>query len=161
MNNMKINLGENIVVIKEILDGGGEFRIFPRGRSMRPLILEGRDSVVLAKREPSDIRRHDMLFYRRKNGQFVLHRLMRIEKDGTYTMCGDAQTDYEKGIHQEQIIGYVQRMYRKDRCLEMSAIRYRTYVCVWSCMPLRRLSIFCFRICRKLLRILRLKKEDA
>ena len=104
MNNIEVNLGETIEVIQEILDGGGEFRMLPRGKSMRPLIRETRDSVVLAKREMADIRRYDMLFYRRDNGQFVLHRLMRIEKDGTYIMCGDAQTVLEKGIRYEQII---------------------------------------------------------
>ena len=161
MNNIEVNLGETIEVIQEILDGGGEFRMYPRGKSMRPLIKEARDSVVLVKREKTDIRRYDMLFYRRENGQFVLHRLMRIEKDGTYTMCGDAQTVLEKGIRYEQIIGYVQRMYRKERCVAMDSFSYRFYVRIWSCMFLRRCAIFCARAIRKLARILHLKKGDS
>ena len=159
MNNVEVNLGETIEVICEILDGGGEFQMLPRGKSMRPLIVEMRDSVVLAKRKSSDIRRYDMLFYRRANGQFVLHRLMRIEKDGTYTMCGDAQTVMEKGIRDGQIIGYVQKMYRKGRCVAMNSFWYRAYVVLWACMPLRRVALFCAGVLTKLARMLHLKKE--
>ena len=159
MNNVEVNLGETIEVIREILDGGGEFQMLPRGKSMRPLVVEMRDSVVLTKREIADVRRYDMLFYRRDNGQFVLHRLMRIEKDGTYTMCGDAQTFLEKNVRYDQVIGYVQRMYRKGHCVSMDAFWYRLYVKIWSCMPLRRVAIFCARVLRKLARMLRPKKE--
>ena len=127
MNNVEIHLEDTIGVIEEILAGGGEFRMYPRGRSMRPLIIEERDSVVLIKKPLADIRKHDMVFYRRRNGQFVLHRLMRIEKDGTYTMCGDAQTALEKGICADQIIGCVDRLYRKERCVTARSFGYRVY----------------------------------
>lgn len=158
MNNVEIRLEETIGVIEEIIEGGGEFRLYPRGRSMRPMIVEGRDSVVLTKREKKDVRKHDMLFYRRTNGQFVLHRLMRIEKDGTYTMCGDAQVALEKGITYEQVIGYVERTYRKGKCVTADSLRYRCYVRIWSCRPLRYCLLFPSRVLRKCRRVFWLKK---
>ena len=160
MNNVDICLTETIEVIEEILASGGEFRMYPRGRSMRPCIVEGRDSVVLVKKAPQEIRRYDMLFYRRDNGQFVLHRLMKIEKDGTYTMCGDGQSFLEKGIPPEQIIGCVQRMYRKERCKTLHSLGYWLYVRVWSWIFLRRCVRFAARGIHKLARVLRLKKGE-
>lgn len=155
MNNIEIHLEDTIGVIEEILDGGGEFRMYPRGRSMRPLIIERRDSVVLIKKSLADIQKHDMVFYRRRNGQFVLHRLMRIEKDGTYTMCGDAQTVLEKGISGEQIIGCVERLYRKERCITERSFGYRVYVFFWCKLFLRRVVIASYRVCKKLARVFR------
>ncbi len=138
MNNVTVHLEDTIEVIEEILSGGGEFRLYPRGKSMRPLIIEGRDSVVLARKPVSELRRHDMVFYRRDNGRFVLHRLMKKEKDGTYTMCGDAQLALERGIRADQIIGYVKTLYRKERRVSLRTPWYRLSVLVWSCLFFRR-----------------------
>ena len=160
MNNVEVHLEDTMEVIHEILDGGGEFRLYPRGRSMRPCIVEGRDSVVLIKKEPSAIKKHDMLLYRRANGQLVLHRLMRIEKDGTYTMCGDAQAALEKGISQEQMIGCVARLYRKQRCVSMTSFGYRVYVLIWSRILLRRCVLFVARRFHKMTRILHKKRGE-
>ena len=160
MNNVEVCLSETIEVIEEILASGGEFRMYPRGRSMRPYIVEGRDSVVLVKRSPQDIRRYDMLFYRRANGRFVLHRLLKIEKDGTYTMCGDAQVILEKGIRPEQVIGCVQSMYRKERLVTLHSLWDWLYVRVWSWIFLRRCALFVARMPRRLARIFRFKKGE-
>lgn len=40
------SLAEYADIIREVLDSGGEFTLFPRGTSMLPLIVEGRDSVT-------------------------------------------------------------------------------------------------------------------
>ena len=64
-------------------------------------------------------------------------------------------------MRSEQIIGYVQRMYRKERCVAMHAFGYRLYVRAWSCMILRRMAIFVARGLRKLARMLHLKKENT
>lgn len=81
--------------IREVLDSGGEFTLFPRGTSMLPLIVQDRDSVALVK--AGTLRRGDIAFYRRADGEFVLHRIIG-EKDGTFTMCGDNQLAPEYGI---------------------------------------------------------------
>ena len=39
MNNGEFYLADAIEVIDEILAGGGEFRIYPKGTSMLPLII--------------------------------------------------------------------------------------------------------------------------
>ena len=48
--NETFSLTETEPIIKEVLESGGEFELYPRGTSMLPLIRQGRDSVILVKR---------------------------------------------------------------------------------------------------------------
>ena len=141
MNNGTMYLSDMIELIREVLDSDGEFRLYPKGVSMLPLIRQQKDSVILKKRVDSPdapVKKHEIAFYVRENGEFVLHRVMQIEKDGTYTMCGDNQAYWEKGIRPSQIIGYVSRIYKKEKCLATDSLRYRIYLCIWMCMPIRK-----------------------
>ncbi len=140
MNNREINLSDVIEVIEEVLAEGGEFRLYPKGTSMLPLLRQRIDSVVLSRRQNSmnPLKKHDVAFYRRKNGQFVLHRVMKVCRDGSYTMCGDNQFDFESGILPDQIIGYVCRIYKGEKELSIHSAKYKIYVFFWTCMPYRR-----------------------
>ena len=95
MNKQLINLCDLYPLIEEVISSGGEFRMYPRGVSMLPLLTQGEDSVVLVSL--GDVCVNDMILYRRDSGQFVLHRLIKIEGD-EYIMCGDNQGELEKGI---------------------------------------------------------------
>ena len=143
MNNGEYNLSDIIDVMEEVLASGGEFRIYPKGTSMLPLIRQGRDSVVLKRDFESAAKKHDIAFYRRDNGAFVLHRVMRVAKDGTYVMCGDNQTALESGIKKEQIIAHVITVYRENKAVPTGKLKYRFYVFVWCIIPYRRFARFC------------------
>ena len=108
---------------------------------MRPLLVQGRDSVVLRKKEGVPANKHDIAFYKRANGQFVLHRVMKIKKDGSYVMCGDNQFELEEGISRDQIIGYVSDIYRGSKRFSVSSFKYRAYVFVWTKMPVRKVLV--------------------
>lgn len=155
MNNGEFYLADAIDVIEEVLASGGEFRMYPKGTSMLPLIVQTRDSVVLKRNFADSARKHDIAFYRRKNGQFVLHRVMKICADGTYTMCGDNQTVLEKGIEKKQIIAYVSALYRKDKAVKMNGVCYSMYVFFWTKLPIRRGLLFTLRVKNKLVKIYR------
>ena len=151
-------LADAIDVIEEILASGGEFRMYPRGTSMLPLIVQGEDSVVLKRNTEIPARKHDIAFYRRPSGQFVLHRVMKIDKDGTYVMCGDNQYVLEKAVKKEAVIGYVSEIYKGDKPVGLRSLKYRAYVFFWSKIPIRRLVRLPRRVYSKLLRIK--KKHD-
>ncbi len=152
MNNETFDLQSAFPVIDEVLAGGGEFRLFPKGTSMLPLIVEGRDSVVLKRDSDRSIRKHDIVFYRRDDGHFVLHRILRIETDGSFTLCGDHQVTLERGVRHDQMIAYVPSFFRGNRRIECTTFRYRLYVVLWCCMPLRRTVFFMRRILSRLRR---------
>lgn len=89
-------------LIRETLEKGFTFTLMPRGTSMLPLIREGLDSVILSPL-PEDIRPGDIILYKRDDGKFVLHRVIKKAKD-TYTMCGDNQAVLEKRILRSHMI---------------------------------------------------------
>lgn len=111
-------LAEAEPVIREVLDSGGEFEFYPRGKSMLPLIKEGRDTVTITK-PCGRLKRGDVALYKRSNGQFVLHRVIKVCTD-EYLMCGDNQAIPESGITDSQIIAVVSKfkingiLYSKD-----------------------------------------------
>lgn len=109
-----VALKDALPVIKEVLARGGEFHLYPRGVSMLPTIREGRDSVMLSPAAPP-YRRADILLYRRDTGVFVLHRVVKVEKDGSLTMRGDNQYAKERGIREDQVIAVVRRYFRDGR----------------------------------------------
>ena len=111
-------------LIEEVFAAGGRFRLFPRGTSMLPLIHPNVDSVLIET--PQNITRYDILLYRRKNGQFVLHRLMKIEED-SLTMCGDNQYYLEKGIARDAVLARVCGIYFGEQYLPIDAPRLRRY----------------------------------
>ena len=100
-------------VIAQTVRSGGTAELTVTGRSMLPLLLDRVSRVKLtALNEP---KRGDMILYRRSCGTYVLHRLIRCEPDGSYTMCGDAQTRLEPGLKRYQMIAVVQSFARRDR----------------------------------------------
>ena len=97
--------------LAESIRDGGQFVIFPRGTSMNPTIYEDRDCVALV--EAKELCVYDIVLYKRQNGRFILHRIMKI-KDGNYTMCGDNQYIFEEGIKREQILAVVSEVRKED-----------------------------------------------
>ena len=81
--------------IEQLLKEGNVLQIRPQGYSMYPLLVPGRDEVLLEKTDPRRAKRGDVLLYRRQNeGILVLHRVYRHTKEGLY-MVGDNQTAIE------------------------------------------------------------------
>ena len=142
MNNNEYFLSDAIDVIQEVLNTGGEFRMYPKGTSMRPLLMQGQDSVVLEKKDPDLLKKHDVIFYRRENGQFVLHRIMKVCREGTFVLCGDNQTLLEKDVRKEQVIGYVSKIYKGDQLLSTTSFSHRMYMRFWMWMPYRKMIFF-------------------
>ena len=125
MSKTSIELDKMRTAISEVISSGGEFRLFPRGTSMLPLLREETDSVVLVS--PEDIKKGDILLYRRDNGQFVLHRVVKIS-GGEYFMCGDNQFSVEHGVRTENILAKTAYFYRGSDKISLSDPAYKKYV---------------------------------
>ena len=139
----QIWISELFPEIRQTLEQGGQFRLRITGTSMVPTIRGGRDSVTLV-RPPEKLQKNDLPLYRRRDGHFVLHRVVALAPDGTYTMCGDHQWKLEPGIRQDQIVALVQSIERKGRAFSVDNGHYRRWVRFWVwALPLRR---FFFRL---------------
>lgn len=122
----QIELDELYPLMCEVIENGGTFRFYPRGVSMQPLLYQGKDSVELGK--AGDVKIGDAVFYRRDNGQFVLHRIVGVHK-GLYSMCGDNQFHaVEYGIRPDQILFKLVGYYKGDEYHSTEEPEYKEYV---------------------------------
>lgn len=155
---MRVNLSELLPVIEEQLNEGKEICFSPNGESMKPMLEPGRDSVILSS-PPSSLKKYDLPLYRRKNGAFVLHRVVKVEKNGSYTMCGDNQYFWERGINNNQIIGIVKSFTRNGKEFSCTDFRYKCY----CCFHVKKQHLFglLIRIKNRLLRIVKKVKVQT
>ena len=116
-------------VILEKLSQGDRVRLYPRGTSMLPLIRQGVDSVELSPLE-GRLKKYDLPFYQRDDGQYILHRILKA--GDTYTCIGDNQTVYEEGVRQDQLLAVVTGFYRKDKYHSVKEPGYQCYLRVWQ-----------------------------
>ena len=121
-----MKLTDLVPVIEEMVSSGGEFLLHPQGVSMLPYLREGRDSVMLCALQRAP-KRGDILLYRRPSGTLVLHRVVRVEKDGTLSMRGDNQYFIERGVKKEQVIATVKRFFRDGKEIRTDALPSRMY----------------------------------
>ena len=139
--------------IREIVGAGGEFRMYPKGTSMLPLLRERVDSVSVSA-PVFPLKKGTMLFYQRDNGQYVLHRVQGQSKDGTYFLCGDHQMAVESGVREDMAIAVVSRVFRNDKELPLNSCRYRVYRFLILFSTVRKVLLFRERICLRLRRLL-------
>ena len=150
LNKKKISLQEIYPVIKEKIENGGTVQLPITGTSMNPLLYWGRDTVELIKCE--NPQKYNIIFYRRDNGQFVLHRIVGKDEKG-FILCGDNQVKKEYGITEKHIIAVVKSITRNGKTFSVDKFSYRLYVKLWTLiLPLRNLILVPMRKIKGLLK---------
>ena len=128
--------GQNV---EKILKDGNSVRISPQGFSMWPTILPGRDKVEIQPIDGQDIRRGDIVLYRRPSSILVLHRVMKV-RDGSVWLCGDNQFDTEGPLPESCILGVMTARIRNGKCIETSSLPWRAWSTVWrAALPARKI----------------------
>lgn len=149
LHNRQVPLEALMPLIRERLAAGQNVRFSPRGTSMLPMLRQGIDSVVLSP-ITGPLKKYDLPLYQRKNGQYVLHRIVRVGE--SYTCMGDNQFDPEPGITGEQLIALVTAFDRGARRYSVRSAPYRLYCRFWHfTRPVRRLWRLCKDRIRRLL----------
>ncbi len=124
--------------IEEILASGRTVQIKPQGYSMYPLIVPGRDQVILRREDPGKLKRGDVALYRRDGSILVLHRICKRDEKGFY-MTGDNQTELEGPLRPDQIRGKMIALIRNGREIDTRSLAYRIPCALWLFMrPVRR-----------------------
>lgn len=136
MSDTSVRLAEILPLMQERLAAGESVQFTPQGTSMRPTIYGGRDQVVLSPL-PERLKKYDLPLYRRDNGQFVLHRI--VKAGDSYTCVGDNQFELETGIRPDQMIALATGFYRKGKYYRVDGLGYRVYIRIWHwTRPVRR-----------------------
>ncbi len=92
----RIDTFEYISVLRELAESGHEVCVKVSGHSMYPFLHSGRDTAFF-KKPDRELRVGDIVFYQRFNGQYILHRICKIDDSGLY-MLGDSQQRIEGPI---------------------------------------------------------------
>ncbi len=133
----KVTMNDLYPLMSEILESGGSFSLTVTGSSMFPFILGGRDQVTLSP-ITRPLKKYDLPLYRRRDGMFVLHRIVAVEEDGSFTCCGDHQWALEKGLQQDQMIALATAFVRKGKKITNRNLFYKIYRVIWtSIIPMR------------------------
>ena len=137
--------------IERCLQELGYAIVSPKGTSMWPLLREGKSWVQIVSRDAKQLKPGDVVLYRRSDGQLVLHRIIRVENDGTYWVCGDHQWKLEERIREEQILAVARTFSRNGYLIDAHTKWYRLYQLLWN----RNLTVR--RCCLALLRLIGLE----
>lgn len=120
----------------ELVEQGETVPLVISGGSMTPFLVHRRDTVYLSK-VSRELKKGDMILYRRGGGAYVLHRICAV-REGTYDLVGDAQTLIEPGIRHDQVLALVTAVRRKGTLLQKGSFWWDFFERVWIRMiPLR------------------------
>ena len=148
MRNSAVQLEDLLPRMEEAFAKGESIRIIPQGISMLPMLRPGVDAVTLSA-VPERLRKYDLPLYRRENGQFVLHRIVKVGQ--TYTCIGDNQLGVECGLRKDQMLALVTSFRRGEKEIPVTAWSYRIYCRLWHwSRPIRHvLRALRYRLRRK------------
>ena len=141
--------------IEEQLRTNGVYVSTTVGVSMKPMLRNRRDRIVLLPVGKERLKKWDLPMYRRADGKYVLHRIIDV-KDDHYIIRGD-NTYMKEYVRDEQILGYVSEFYRGNRHVSTDEKGYRRYAAFWHAiyplrMPLHKLRMLASRVKHFLLR---------
>ena len=119
-----------------------------QGDSMYPMLVAGRDSVIV-KAPVFPLKKYDVPVYRR-DGHYTMHRIVKVTRKG-YIICGDNRTHLEKDVAECDIIGVLEAFYHDGKlidCTDKDYLKYAKKVC--RTLPVRRMITLIKLIIRKL-----------
>ena len=99
------------------------------GSSMVPFLHDG-DTVYL-NAAPEKLKKGDVVLYTRSNGDYVLHRIRKVHKDGSFVLVGDAQQLLEHLPSRAQIHGIAVAAQHKGKRITKRSFYWWLYRHVW------------------------------
>ena len=108
-----------------------------KGTSMLPFLNDG-DTVMLSKADPP-FTKGDILLFRRKNGPYVLHRVVSADKNGGYVLLGDAQRrNMAETVMPDRVAAKAVRAVRNGKTVSPDSVSWKFYAGVWCRIILLR-----------------------
>lgn len=147
-----VDTREYVSMLRELTEQGHEVNMIISGSSMTPFLIHQRD-VIFFRKPDRKLKKGDMVFYQRDNGQFVMHRICKVTQDG-YDIIGDAQTEIEHGVRPDQIFALITKVKRKGKLLSHGDFWWEFFEHIWpNLIPFRYLFVRSYgRLKRLLLR---------
>lgn len=121
-----------------------------RGKSMKPLLKENRDAVMLM-RSDREIKKYDVVLYKDSLGRYILHRVIAIKGD-VLVIRGD-NTYKKERVPKSDILAYMVSYNRKGKSRSVDRFGYKLYSRVWNFLyPLRYIARKPFALVKQVLK---------
>ena len=116
---------------EDIINTEGKLVWKIQGVSMLPLIKQDRDIVVIRKIS-DELKKYDVVLFKRHNlktekDDYVLHRILKVNGDGTYYIVGDNCISGDV-VKKENIIGILDGIVRNGKDIRLNGCGYRLYL---------------------------------
>ena len=131
-----------VKVVMESIKNGESYSLKGSGNSMKPFLNEN-DTIIVSSVNKYKHKVGDILLYERLNGQFVIHRIYNINKNGTYEFIGDNQFWVEKGIKEEQLKACVEKVIRNGREIDCKQGLVRMIMTIRMWLRVKFYALYC------------------
>lgn len=140
-----------MISFEEELAKSGKLVYTTVGVSMNPMIKQDRDISIISRPE-GRLKKYDVALYKRPNGQYVLHRVVKV-RENDYVILGDNCASKEYGITDSQILGVLTSLRRNGKELDLNSFGYKFYVRArYAHYPVRVIISKLKRLARKILK---------
>ena len=120
------------------------------GTSMLPLLEEGKALAEVEASDKKQLKKGDVVLYKKNDNTLVLHRIIKIEGEDNFTVLGDHQLKNAEQIKGEQIIAVARAFFIDGRYIDGKNPIYRVYKKIWlSSLTLRRFCLCLLSIKKK------------
>lgn len=111
-----------------VLEQSGVLSFVPNGNSMWPFI-KNRSQTVIIKKSTGVFKSKDVVFFRREDGSFVLHRVMQVFPE-YIIVKGDSQINPEK-VDVNNVFGVLDGFYKGKKYIPVTDKKYQKKVDAW------------------------------
>ncbi len=123
--------------VKEEIAEGLTLRIKPKGESMTPFIVAGRDEIILSMPCECSFRRGSILLAEIGADRQVAHRVLRVDGE-IVTLRGDGNLVLTEQCCRSDVIAEVVAIVRKGKKIKKGSLRWTLFSYLWPSSPLLR-----------------------
>lgn len=125
-----------VPIMEEAFSKNQTFSFPIHGTSMLPLL---KDNTLVELKQMPEYHKNDIIFYKRNDGSFVLHRIVK-EKNNAFVLMGDHQYIKEYPIYQNQIYGKVISYQKNSKTKYLKGFKYNFYLFLLKFYLFRRFN---------------------
>ena len=142
--------------IENRLEQDGIYVGLTKGVSMRPMLREGKDTIIVSP-VVGRLKKYDVPLYR-KRGSYVLHRVVEVTDKG-YVICGDNCMMKERDVTDDMLVGVLSGFRRGEKYVSVDSKGYLTYAKIWVALyPVRYVFMQAISFARRAWRRIFVKK---
>lgn len=148
----KVSTHDLFPIIEKLLACNKQAIFTISGYSMLPFMGSQRDQVLLGKREFESLKKGEIILFQLDCDKYILHRIYKVTDEGYLTM-GDGTLVYDGVIRPDQVIGVVEKIYRKNKEIDCGSTWFKIISNIWmALLPVRKyiLKLYHFmHFCKK------------